>query len=95
MSEEGFHLFLGVMCVIALFVFIALYFVKAGYGCPVLRRGIFRLVIRRRGLMWKRLIHRHVWVVGEEWSGICRAGIISSRCFNCTISSVTFIFPFC
>lgn len=32
MSEEGFHLFLGVMCVIALFVFIALYFVKAGYG---------------------------------------------------------------
>ena len=32
MSEEGFHLFLGAMCATALFVFIALYFIKAGYG---------------------------------------------------------------
>lgn len=49
MSEEGFHLFLGVMCVIALFVFIALYFVKAGMGCSVPHRGDIPLVTRRRG----------------------------------------------
>ena len=32
MSIDTFNLFLGVMSLIALFVFIALYFVKAGYG---------------------------------------------------------------
>ena len=32
MSEHAFHIFLLVMSVLALFVFIALYYVKAGYG---------------------------------------------------------------
>ena len=32
MEQGTFQLFLGVMSIIALFVFIALYFVKAGYG---------------------------------------------------------------
>ena len=32
MEQETFHLFLWVMSGIALLVFIALYFVKAGYG---------------------------------------------------------------
>lgn len=32
MSQQGFHLFLIAMSLTALFVFIALYFVKAGYG---------------------------------------------------------------
>ena len=32
MSIAAFNLFLGVMSLIALIVFIALYFVKAGYG---------------------------------------------------------------
>lgn len=32
MDKETFDLFLGVMSIIALFVFIALYFIKAGYG---------------------------------------------------------------
>lgn len=32
MEQETFRLFLGVMSIIALFVFIALYFIKAGYG---------------------------------------------------------------
>ena len=32
MDKETFDLFLGVMSLIALFVFIALYFIKAGYG---------------------------------------------------------------
>ena len=32
MSIDTFNLFLGVMSLIALFVFIDLYFVKAGYG---------------------------------------------------------------
>jgi len=32
MEQETFRVFLGVMSIIALFVFIALYFIKAGYG---------------------------------------------------------------
>ena len=32
MEQETFRIFLGVMSIIALFVFIALYFIKAGYG---------------------------------------------------------------
>ena len=32
MEQGTFQLFLGAMSIIALFVFIALYFVKAGYG---------------------------------------------------------------
>ena len=32
MAQDTFHLFLGAMSLIALFVFIALYFIKAGYG---------------------------------------------------------------
>lgn len=75
MSEEGFHLFLGVMCVIALFVFIALYFVKAGYG-------MFRTA------SWGYSIsNKAAWVLMEApvfivmfwlWAGagrLCRAGI--------------------
>ena len=42
MSEEGFHLFLGAMCATALFVFIALYFIKAGlWNVPYGIMGIF------------------------------------------------------
>lgn len=39
MSITAFNLFLGVMSLIALIVFIALYFVKAGYGIFALPPG--------------------------------------------------------
>ena len=44
MEQETFHLFLWVMSGIALLVFIALYFVKAGYGIYFVKAGygIFR-----------------------------------------------------
>ena len=45
MSIDTFNLFLGVMSLIALFVFIALYFVKAGYG-------IFRTAREICGWRW-------------------------------------------
>ena len=32
MDQESFQLFLGAMSIVALLVFVALYFVKAGYG---------------------------------------------------------------
>ena len=41
MTMNAFNLFLGIMSLIALIVFIALYFVKAGYGIFVLLRGVW------------------------------------------------------
>ena len=38
MTMNAFNLFLGIMSLIALIVFIALYFVKAGYG---ILRGVW------------------------------------------------------
>lgn len=96
MSEEGFHLFLGVMCVIALFVFIALYFVKAGYG-------MFRTA------SWGYSIsNKAAWVLMEAPVFIvmfgCGAGvgqalpcryIFSFCCSSYTISKGRLFFLFC
>ena len=75
MSEEGFHLFLGVMCVIALFVFIALYFVKAGYG--MFRTASWGYSISNKVawvLMERPVVYRYVWLWGRSGQ-LCRAGI--------------------
>lgn len=76
MSEEGFHLFLGVMCVIALFVFIALYFVKAGYG--MFRTASWGYSISNKAawvLMEAPVFIVMFLVVGQERGRLCRAGI--------------------
>lgn len=39
-------------------------------------------------------IHRYVWVVGEEWSGICRAGIFLFPAVSVALSSAGLYFPF-
>ena len=49
MEQGTFQLFLGAMSIIALFVFIALYFVKAGYECFELHLGAFLSIISWRG----------------------------------------------
>ena len=49
MSEEGFHLFLGVMCVIALLCSSLFISSKPDMGCSVPHRGDIPLVTRRRG----------------------------------------------
>ena len=72
MSEEGFHLFLGVMCVIALFVFIALYFVKAGYG--MFRTASWGYSISNKAA-WVLMEAQGFIVMGQEWGRLCRAGI--------------------
>ena len=70
MSEEGFHLFLGVMCVIALFVFIALYFVKAGYG--MFRTASWRYSISNKAawvLMEAPVFIVMFWLWGRSGAG--------------------------
>ena len=67
MSLHQFHIFLWVMSGVALLVFIALYFVKAGYG-------IFRTP------SWGRSIPNKVaWIVMEAPVFFCDAGIVDSK----------------
>ena len=95
MSEEGFHLFLGVMCIIALFVFIALYFVKAGYG--MFRTASWGYSISNKAA-WV-LMEAPVFIVmfglwGRSGALPCRY-IFSSCCSNYTISKGRLFFLFC
>ena len=72
MSIDTFNLFLGVMSLIALFVFIALYFVKAGYG--IFRTASWGVAISNK-LAWI-LMEAPVFVV------MCVMWIYSERRFE-------------
>ena len=72
MSIDTFNLFLGVMSLIALFVFIALYFVKAGYG--IFRTASWGVAISNK-LAWI-LMEAPVFVV------MCVMWIYSARRFE-------------
>lgn len=63
MTTEHFTLFLIVMAAIAAIVFIALYFVEAGYGMLFDKNGDFRYRTRLLGFAWKRRFYRHVFVM--------------------------------
>ena len=93
MNQETFQIFLWVMSAVALVVFIALYFVKAGYG--MFRTASWGISINNK-LAWGAYgsagIHPHVWVVGEEWSGICRAGIFLLPAVSVALSSAGLYF---
>jgi len=79
MSIDTFNLFLGVMSLIALFVFIALYFVKAGYG--IFRTASWGVAISNK-LAWI-LMEAPVFVV------MCVMWIYSERRFE-PVSSFKF-----
>ena len=94
MSEEGFHLFLGVMCVIAFFVFIALYFVKAGYG--MFRTASWGYSISNKVawvLMEAPVFIVMFWLWGRK-ALPCRY-IFSSCCSSYTTSKGRSFFLFC
>lgn len=72
MSEEGFHVFLGVMSATALFVFIALYFIKAGYG--IFRTASWGYSINNK-LAWMLMEAPVFIVMFWLWGRFCCAGI--------------------
>ena len=96
MNQETFQIFLWVMSAVALVVFIALYFVKAGYG--MFRTASWGISINNklRGCLWKRRYSSSCLGCGEEWSGICRAGIFLFPAVSvCTIFSGPLFFRSC
>ena len=90
MNQETFQIFLWVMSAVALVVFIALYFVKAGYG--MFRTASWGISINNK-LAWV-LMEAPVFIliVGEEWSGICRAGIFLLPAVSVALSSAGLYF---
>ena len=93
MNQETFQIFLWVMSAVALVVFIALYFVKAGYG--MFRTASWGISINNKlawVLMEAPVFIVMVWVVGEEWSGICRAGIFLLPAVSVALSSAGLYF---
>ena len=95
MSEEGFHLFLGVMCVIALFVFIALYFVKAGYG--MFRTASWGYSISNKAawvLMEAPVCIVMFWLWGRSGAGFAVPVYLFFLLFQLHYFQRSFIFPF-
>ena len=95
MSEEGFHLFLGVMCVIALFVFIALYFVKAGYG--MFRTASWGYSISNKVawvLMEAPVFIVMFWLWGRSGAGFAVPVYLFFLLFQLHYFQRSFIFPF-
>lgn len=95
MSEEGFHLFLGVMCVIALFVFIALYFVKAGYG--MFRTASWGYSISNKAawvLMEAPVFIVMFWLWGRSGAGFAVPVYLFFLLFQLHYFQRSFIFPF-
>ena len=92
MNQETFQIFLWVMSAVALVVFIALYFVKAGYG--MFRTASWGISINNK-LAWV-LMEAPVFIVmfGLERDLPCRY-ISSSCCFSCTIFSGPLFFRSC
>ena len=88
MDKETFDLFLSVMSLIALFVFIALYFIKAGYG--MFRTSSWGFSINNK-LAWM-LMEAPVFVVMAVlwWHSDRRCSLVplsSFYCFSCITSS--------
>ena len=95
MDVEKFHLFLIVMSVVALFVFVALYFVKAGYG--MFRTSSWGLSINNK-LAWM-LMEAPVFVVmfwlwGRSGVGFSMPVYVFFLLFQLHYLQRSFIFPF-
>ena len=93
MNQETFQIFLWVMSAVALVVFIALYFVKAGYG--MFRTASWGISINNK-LAWV-LMEAPVFIVmfglwGKSRSGICRAGIFLLPAVSVALSSAGLYF---
>lgn len=87
MNIAAFNLFLGVMSLIALVVFIALYFVKAGYG--IFRTASWGVAISNK-LAW-------IWMEAPVFLVMCVMWIYSERrfepvifTFSCSSRFITF-----
>ena len=89
MNQETFQIFLWVMSAVALVVFIALYFVKAGYG--MFRTASWGISINNK-LAWVLMEAPVFILMGEEWSGICRAGIFLLPAVSVALSSAGLYF---
>ena len=87
MSEEGFHVFLGVMSATALFVFIALYFIKAGYG-------MFRTASWAWMLMEAPVFIVMFWLWGRSGTGFAVPVYIFFLLFQLHYFQRSFVFPF-
>lgn len=88
MNQETFQIFLWVMSAVALVVFIALYFVKAGYG--MFRTASWGISINNK-LAWVLMEAPVFILMFGLWGRVerdlpCRY-ISSSCCFSCTIFS--------
>ncbi|WP_018666344.1 DUF1295 domain-containing protein [Bacteroides gallinarum] len=95
MSEEGFHIFLGAMSITALIVFIALYFVKAGYG--IFRTASWGYSINNK-LAWV-LMEAPVfivmcWLWGKSGVGFSIPVCIFFLLFQLHYFQRSFVFPF-
>lgn len=95
MAQETFYTFLGVMSIIALFVFIALYFIKAGYG--IFRTASWGVSINNK-LAWM-LMEAPVFIVMTVlWWNSQRAFSITPLVFFLLFQlhyfQRSFIFPF-
>ncbi len=96
MNQETFQIFLWVMSAVALFVFIALYFVKAGYG--MFRTASWGISINNK-LAWMLMEAPVFMVMFALWwmirASICRAGIFHFLpLFQLHYFQRAFIFPF-
>lgn len=93
MNQETFQIFLWVMSAVALVVFIALYFVKAGYG--MFRTASWGISINNK-LAWV-LMEAPVFILmfglwGKSGAGICRAGIFLLPAVSVALSSAGLYF---
>lgn len=92
MNQETFQIFLWVMSAVALVVFIALYFVKAGYG--MFRTASWGISINNK-LAWV-LMEAPVFIVMFGLWGrvgrICRAGIFLLPAVSVALSSAGLYF---
>ena len=89
MNQETFQIFLWVMSAVALVVFIALYFVKAGYG--MFRTASWGISINNK-LAWVLMEAPVFIVMFGLWGGICRAGIFLLPAVSVALSSAGLYF---
>lgn len=95
MSQETFQIFLGAMSVVALLVFIALYFIKAGYG--MFRTASWGVSINNKLawiLMEAPVFFVMFWLWGRSGVGFSIPVYLFLLLFQLHYLQRAFIFPF-
>ena len=95
MDQESFQLFLGAMSIVALLVFVALYFVKAGYG--MFRTASWGISINNKLawiLMEAPVFFVMFWLWGRSGTGFSIPQYIFLLLFQLHYLQRAFVFPF-